>query len=183
MGYLRGTRFISHQYIYTIVYIASPEAQLWENTMFRHLSAVSLAVALLALATPSNAQTFSGPSGSFSPTGTLTYGSFPCTITATAALSANTVAFTYRELTGSPFCGSLSWFRPVGTWSVTPNTTSTVLLTIGAVTVPGNCYGTIVANWDNTTNEIWFDNVAIAPALGSICVYSGRIKLPGFTIS
>lgn len=150
--------------------------------MFRHLSAVSLAAAFLAFAAPSNAQTFSGPSGSFTPIGTLTYGSFECSISASAALVANTVTFTYRELTGSPYCGSASWLRPHGTWSVTPNTLTTVNLTIGAVTVPGSCHGTIVSNWNNTTNEIWFDNVAIAPALGSICVYSGRIKLPGFTI-
>lgn len=148
--------------------------------MFRHLSAVSLSVAFLALAAPANAQTFSGPIGSFTPTGTLTYNTFPYTITATAARSGNTVMFTYRELTGSPLCGSLSWLRPNGTWSVTPNTLTTVNLTIGAVTVPGACYGTIVANWDNTTNEIWFDNVLISPGA---CVYSGRIKLPGFTIS
>lgn len=153
--------------------------------MLKTVSSVVAALACVAMASPSHAQSFSPPSGTLAGSGqvTLTQATtVSCTINAPFY---NVVTPTYISIPshslspGSLLCGV--WATTYGIWSATvvPGSTTQVDLLLGFnQTAP--CYGTFRATWDNATHAATFTNVVLPGT--SNCTVSGRITIPALTI-
>ena len=158
--------------------------------MIKTLSIAAAALASVALASPSFAQSFSHSSGSVSGSGSVVLSQttvVTCNVSITASpLSATSAPIPTRSITpGSALCFAVG---PYGSWSaaVVPGSTTSISLTIGANTVANDpCYGTVVAAWNNATSTATFSNNVLPPvnAGGRSCtIRSVSIRIPGLQI-
>lgn len=148
--------------------------------MLKTVSSVVAALACAALASPSNAQTFSPSSGTVSGTGTVTLRqslTINCALsTPTIALTPTTAAITGQSISpGSALCGAVG--TTFGAWSlaVVPGSTTQVDLTFG-FSAGSSCYGTTTAQWNNVTRRITFTNAVLAGSPS--CTVTGYIDVP-----
>jgi len=159
--------------------------------MFKTVSSVVAALACAAMAAPSHAQSFL-PS-----TGTLTGSGGAVTLTQTMAvnctiwapifdvLSASSISIPAHDLTtpSSLLCGSLATTYGIWTAHVVPGSTVEIDIQFG-FNLASPCYGTIRAQWSNSTRRATFNNVmllAVNPAQPN-CIVSGLISVPSLQI-
>ncbi len=158
--------------------------------MIKTLSFGGVALATVALASPSFAQSFSPSSGSVSGAGSVTLSQTTtgtCNVSITASpLSATSAPIPTRSISpNSALCFAVA---PSGSWSaaVAPGSTTSIALTIGANTVANDpCYGTVVVAWNTATSTATFSNNVLPPvnAGGRSCtIRSGSIRIPGLQI-
>jgi len=158
--------------------------------MFKTVSSVVAALACVALASPSHAQSFSPSSG----TVTTSMGmvriqqstSTNCRISMPVLnMTPTSISIPVHSL--SPFTpGDLLcyWATTYGPWAayVVPGDTTKVDIKFGfSQTAP--CYGTIRADWNDWNRTATFTN-AFLPAVSGLqdCTVTGTISVPGLTI-
>jgi hypothetical protein len=148
--------------------------------MLKTVSSVVAALACVAPAAPSHAQSFSPSSGTASGTGMVTLKqsvTITCALsTPTISLTPTTAAITGQSISpGSFLCGAFG--TTFGAWSlaVVPGSTTLVDVTFG-FSAGSTCYGTTTAQWSNVTRRITFTN-AVLPGPPS-CTVSGYIDVP-----
>lgn len=148
--------------------------------MFKTVSSVVAALACVALASPSHAQSFSPSSGTVSGTGAVTLRqalTVTCALsTPTITLTPTTAAITGHSISpGNFLCGSVG--TTFGAWSlaVVPGSTTQVDLTFG-FSAGSTCYGTTTAQWNGVTRRITFNNAVLAGPPS--CTVSGYIDVP-----
>lgn len=153
--------------------------------MLRTVATVVAAIACLAAASPSRAQSFSPPWGTLGGSGTVT---LTQSLTVTCDITApffNVMTPTYLSIPahslnpGDFLCGI--WVTTDGIWTaaVVPGSTTTIQLTLGFAQI-SPCYGTIIAQWDNATNTATFTNAYLFGSTS--CTVDGSITVPGLTI-
>ena len=157
--------------------------------MIKTLSFAAAALATVAFASPTFAQSFSPSTGNLSGSGSVRLQQttdVTCNVSITASPGATTRAIPTRSISaGSFLCVVVA---PYGAWSasVVPGSTSLISLTIGANTVANKpCYGTVTVAWNNTTRSATFNN-NVLPAVNagdpSCTLVSGSINIPGLQI-
>lgn len=158
--------------------------------MIKTLAFTAAALATIALASPSFAQTFSPSTGSVTGAGSVTLSqttTVTCNVSITAnPLSATTAPIPTRSITAGDFlCIAVA---PTGAWKadIVPGSTTLIDLTIGANTVANDpCYGKVTVAWNNATRTATFNN-NVLPAInagGKNCtIVRGSIRIPGLQI-
>ncbi len=157
--------------------------------MIKTLTFAAAALATVALASPSFAQSFSPSTGNLSGSGVVQLQqttNVNCNVSITASPGATSRPIPTRSISAGDFlCIAVA---PYGSWSanVVPGSTTSISLTIGANTVANDpCYGTVVVAWDNATRTATFNNNVLPPVNsgGLNCtIVSGSIRIPGLQI-
>lgn len=157
--------------------------------MIKTLSFAAAALATVALASPSFAQSFSPSTGNVSGSGSVRLQQttdVTCNVSITASPGATSRAIPTRSISpGNFLCVVVA---PYGAWNaaVVPGSTTTISLTIGANTVANQpCYGTVVVAWNNATNTATFNNnvlPAVTTGNPSCTIVSGSIRIPNLQI-
>ena len=88
---------------------------------------------------------------------------------------AGVVTVTGRSFSpGSFLCGGV--VAPSGTWTVAYGPgTDEVTVSVGASSILGSCFDTVVADFDNATNTLDFDNVTVS-GTPSDCTVDGSLS-------
>lgn len=158
--------------------------------MFKTVSCAVAALACVAMASPSSAQSFSPSWGTLNGSGTVSI--LQGTTAVTCQISAPFFSVTgptllvipAKDLTpGNALCGI--WVTTYGAWNMTTmaGPTGHIWITLGFSQL-APCYGTIVAQWDNVTRRASFSDVvlpAVSPMSPS-CRITGVISVPGLTV-
>lgn len=158
--------------------------------MLKKVSFIAAILASAAMASPSFAQSFSPSTGSVSGSGNVDLQqttTLNCNVSVTANPMGSTSApIPTRSISAGDFLCIV--VAPYGSWgmAVVPGATDKISLTIGANTVTNApCYGTTVADWDNVTRTITFNNnvlPAVDPTDPDCTILSGSITVPGLQI-
>ena len=157
--------------------------------MIKTLSFAAAALATVAIASPSFAQSFSPSTGNVSGSGSVRLQQttdVTCNVSITASPGATSRAIPTRSISaGSFLCVVVT---PYGAWNaaVVPGSTTSIALTIGANTVANQpCYGTVTVAWNNATNTATFNNnvlPAVTTGNPSCTIVSGSIRIPNLQI-
>lgn len=149
------------------------------------LSTGALALAILPIASPAMAQSFSPASSTTTLSGLLNLQqsiNINCQVQINASIdAAGQATVTSRSFSpGNPLCGGA--VTPFGTWTLSPDNPTQVSATVGSTSVLGTCSGSITGTWNNATNSVTFTN-AIVPGTPAPCIVNGTLtSVPGVTI-
>lgn len=157
--------------------------------MIKTLTFAAAALATVAIASPSFAQSFSPSTGNLSGSGSVRLQQttdVTCNVAITASPGATSRAIPTRSISAGTFLCVV--VTPYGAWNaaVVPGSTTSIALTIGANTVANKpCYGTVTVAWNNTTRTATFNNnvlPAVTSGDPSCTLVSGSINIPGLQI-
>ena len=138
-----------------------------------------LALAVTAIATPAAAANwkFAPAPSTFKLSGTLNLEqtvNLDCQVDVHVSVNtAGEATVTNRSFSpGSPACGLL--INAFGTWELTPNSATQVTATVGATSIAGQCSGSILATWNNSTQTLSFNNATVPGNPGG-CTVNGTL--------
>ena len=153
------------------------------------LSAFSLFLSLALAPSPASAQSFSPTNTTTTLSGVLLLQgdiSILCDVRIDVSIDGNGQAtvtgrsFSSASPGTSLFCGGL--VRPVGTWSLAPDSTTRVTATVGIAGFATSCSGAVTATWNNANSSLTFFN-ALVPGAPAPCLINGTLTAnPAITI-
>ena len=149
------------------------------------LSAFSLFLFLALAPSPASAQSFSPTNTTTTLSGLLeiTTGIIStCQVSIDVSIDANGQAtVTGKSLfPGDPLCGNL--IAPLGTWALSPDSTTQVTTTIGISGFGTSCSGDVTTVWDNANSSLTFFNATILEP-SEFCIINGTLLAnPAITI-
>ena len=153
--------------------------------MFRAVSCAVAALACAMMASPSNAQSFSPSSGTFTGIGNISLSQNGVTAICTLRISVTVVTPTYASVPTHGFApgslGACSLFLTWGVWrvDVVPGSTTEIDIQMGFLPFSA-CQRVVRAQWDNATQTA-IVNGEVLPGPPS-CTVSGPIYIQGLTI-
>lgn len=153
--------------------------------MLRTVASVASAVACLAAASPSQAQSFNSPASTFDGAGSIVLAqgvTIHCDLDSQSISlpSATTASLPSNAVSPGDFLCALA--TPFGTpWSLStiPGSYTQVQMTFG-FNFMSPCYGTIIADWDPIPRTLSFSGATLPGSSG--CTVSGVIYLPDLQI-
>ena len=141
------------------------------------ISTGALALAMMPLASPAAAQTFSPAPNTFTLSGLLNLQqtvNLDCQVDVDISVnSSGAPTVTGRSFSpGNPACGLV--ITAFGSWSVNPDNPTQVTATVGATSFAGSCSGSITGTWSNATQSVTFTNASV-PGTPVPCIVNGTL--------